>query len=658
MAQTVQAKALFDCVGDEESELTFNEGDIITDVKGSSEDGWLHGRLLRTGEEGLFPDNYVEVMQVEAPAAPKTNAPPQLPARAANPTPSTETTPSLATLKPQLPARNNRLSSSPPGGRNLMANSVIPPSRFLSPGSNTQSMYGTPTPSTAISQRQPGADSGKALSEPPALPKRGNSFVETSNTQLNEDTPNEPALSVRERMANLSQAGQRQISAHPTPTSNLQQFSLPPRPATKDPTKSVNAGVICSPLSPATRPALPPRDGSSRSLTSNTSTSTDDSAKHVHHIEDASVPVPKLTTFARPRSARTGKSSGSPLQKSSSSMPSVESTPPRLPNRSPNSATITTGAMGDTTKVIDAANSGPVRFSPTTIKQTPVNAGAGLPTVLRNAQPLSLPSRNTSSPTPNSASVVQVTQVTLKPTIPGTNRSGNEQNSLQSEIKTPIASPFGVKLNSVGSMSISRYSVPVDNSSESETTHDKAPPLPARSSTIPITASTPPPEGSTTPSTRMPRNINSRPFSPSVPNSPKSDRDIETEKLKNAGMLSFSPSKGTTGTRVAIPPPKMPEVTSSVPVHVKQDARRRYEALFKSITTGEYIKGAEVYAVYVRSRLDSKTLAQIWEMVDVDSAGRLNRAQFCMGLYLIDERLASGLIPLEVSDELWVSVMQ
>ena len=34
-------------------------------VKETSEEGWLHGRLLRTGEEGLFPDNYVELIYVE-----------------------------------------------------------------------------------------------------------------------------------------------------------------------------------------------------------------------------------------------------------------------------------------------------------------------------------------------------------------------------------------------------------------------------------------------------------------------------------------------------------------------------------------------------------------------------------------------------------------
>jgi hypothetical protein len=33
MVQVLQAKAIFDCNGDEESELTFLEGDILTDGK-------------------------------------------------------------------------------------------------------------------------------------------------------------------------------------------------------------------------------------------------------------------------------------------------------------------------------------------------------------------------------------------------------------------------------------------------------------------------------------------------------------------------------------------------------------------------------------------------------------------------------------------------
>lgn len=42
--------------------IRFRSFDIVRET---SEDGWLHGRLERTGEEGLFPDNYVELIYVD-----------------------------------------------------------------------------------------------------------------------------------------------------------------------------------------------------------------------------------------------------------------------------------------------------------------------------------------------------------------------------------------------------------------------------------------------------------------------------------------------------------------------------------------------------------------------------------------------------------------
>lgn len=48
---------------------------------------------------------------------------------------------------------------------------------------------------------------------------------------------------------------------------------------------------------------------------------------------------------------------------------------------------------------------------------------------------------------------------------------------------------------------------------------------------------------------------------------------------------------GTTGSRVAIPPARGPEATTSENLGVKPEARRRYETLFKSVSSGEYIEG-------------------------------------------------------------------
>lgn len=53
-------KAVFDHAGEDEDELTFEVGDII-EVIDSSDEGWWRGRF--NGAEGLFPVNFVEVLE-------------------------------------------------------------------------------------------------------------------------------------------------------------------------------------------------------------------------------------------------------------------------------------------------------------------------------------------------------------------------------------------------------------------------------------------------------------------------------------------------------------------------------------------------------------------------------------------------------------------
>lgn len=57
------ARALYDCEGVENSdELSFKKGDVISQVSNSEEEGWLVGVLQTSGQHGLFPANYVEVI--------------------------------------------------------------------------------------------------------------------------------------------------------------------------------------------------------------------------------------------------------------------------------------------------------------------------------------------------------------------------------------------------------------------------------------------------------------------------------------------------------------------------------------------------------------------------------------------------------------------
>ncbi|CAG8667261.1 7703_t:CDS:2, partial [Paraglomus occultum] len=66
----IKARALYDCVADDVSELSFKEGDILIDVVESDNEGWLEAVLERTNERGLVPKNYVEQFE-DKPKPPK-----------------------------------------------------------------------------------------------------------------------------------------------------------------------------------------------------------------------------------------------------------------------------------------------------------------------------------------------------------------------------------------------------------------------------------------------------------------------------------------------------------------------------------------------------------------------------------------------------------
>lgn len=52
---------MYDYAAADEDEVGFLEGDVIVDAQVIDE-GWMYGRVERTGQQGMLPANYVEAI--------------------------------------------------------------------------------------------------------------------------------------------------------------------------------------------------------------------------------------------------------------------------------------------------------------------------------------------------------------------------------------------------------------------------------------------------------------------------------------------------------------------------------------------------------------------------------------------------------------------
>jgi hypothetical protein len=59
--------------------------------------------------------------------------------------------------------------------------------------------------------------------------------------------------------------------------------------------------------------------------------------------------------------------------------------------------------------------------------------------------------------------------------------------------------------------------------------------------------------------------------------------------------------------------------------------------------------------IWLRSRLPTHELEEVWDLVDNRGIGRLSRVEFVVGLWLIDQRLKGRKLPPRVSESVWTS---
>ncbi|MCJ1453659.1 Increased rDNA silencing protein [Mycoblastus sanguinarius] len=94
--------------------------------------------------------------------------------------------------------------------------------------------------------------------------------------------------------------------------------------------------------------------------------------------------------------------------------------------------------------------------------------------------------------------------------------------------------------------------------------------------------------------------------------------------------------------------------------------RKRYEGVWAAnrgllmpteiANAGGTVLNVVVRDVWRRSRLPDDVLEEVWDLVDSQGVGRLERDEFVVGMWLIDQRLKGNKLPHKVSESVWSSV--
>ena len=96
---------------------------------------------------------------------------------------------------------------------------------------------------------------------------------------------------------------------------------------------------------------------------------------------------------------------------------------------------------------------------------------------------------------------------------------------------------------------------------------------------------------------------------------------------------------------------------------VTERERRRYDGLWAAnkglwmdVNSSNSVLNLVVRDIWSRSRLPTDVLAEIWDLVNIHGSDRLQRSEFIVGMWLIDQRLKGRKLPFMVSESVWNSV--
>ncbi len=88
---------------------------------------------------------------------------------------------------------------------------------------------------------------------------------------------------------------------------------------------------------------------------------------------------------------------------------------------------------------------------------------------------------------------------------------------------------------------------------------------------------------------------------------------------------------------------------------VSVDEKAKSDITFNQIDEGGkgYVTGAEIKDIFLKTGLSQMILANIWNLCDIGSSGKLNSEQFALAMHFLNKKLATGLdAPPELAPEM------
>ncbi|KAM9831407.1 epidermal growth factor receptor substrate 15 [Neosynchiropus ocellatus] len=133
------------------------------------------------------------------------------------------------------------------------------------------------------------------------------------------------------------------------------------------------------------------------------------------------------------------------------------------------------------------------------------------------------------------------------------------------------------------------------------------------------------------------------PVMPLLPSPPS----VKDSRSSHASSKTTPLPPKPTPAPVPVPVPVPAPTPAAAPWVVSPADKTKYDELFNKTDSDMdgLVSGPEVRDIFLKTGLQSATLARIWELCDIGDIGKLTKEQFALALHLINQKLTRGLDP-------------